>query len=572
MIQIVTDALIQRRNSFRLLIFYILVIFGSIPAWAYTAVGDGGHYLRYAPKVYLYNPDGRAFSLSIHLMRWPVAAWNLSTASVRLTGPDGRKIIDGPVKFIGNSKEVEIPAGATGVWLLEMNLPAEHVFKGPEFWVESSLERAVVYTGNPHASEIVGNALAGRWLVVLCAVPRRWWFWVPPGTKSFLVNTQWIQNYQSQREDWGITIFSPRGQRVRSLWGDLDLDRGRPFNSPQSRTASAVVNVEPGNSGHFWSVEMRLADSHNYSKISLSLDGVPPYVARSPEEWFDPTASSLVPNLSPYDHDAFIQSALDTRMRASWPWLENFSPSPSLGDPDGSQIRGDAKFAIFNPQNAPLKLRIGTYLPRDTGSIKKHHALVQITNSKGRMIFNREDPILHIHGVDGQPYPIPETGKGTATISVNGTERWFAFTYPATPLVLIGQKLDNGWSRYNMEVGTARHWYFYVPRHTTSFAVRTMTAHSGDYLELQVNAPDRTVAILYGKQGEQKIDVPPGLDGKVWHLRVDIGSGSRFQTDGGTETRYLGIYASIDLNGVPPFISPTWEQWFDPNNLSTRRL
>jgi len=105
---------------------------------------------------------------------------------------------------------------------------------------------------NPHETEVVGNALAGRWMVVQCSVPRRWWFWVPPGTKSFTARTQWIQNYQSQREDWGITIFSPRGQRVRTLWGDLDMDRGRPFNTPQSRTASAIVNVEPGAAGRFW--------------------------------------------------------------------------------------------------------------------------------------------------------------------------------------------------------------------------------------------------------------------------------------------------------------------------------
>ncbi len=235
-------------------------------ATAAAAVGDGGHYLHYAPKVYLHNPDGQAFTVTVHLMRWSIASWNTTDVTLRLSAPDGRTVVDGPVEFSGSSKTLEVPAGPKGVWGLEVNLPAKHVFDGPDFWVESSLDRAVVFTGDPHEPEVIGNALAGRWLVVQCSVPRRRWFWVPPGTKSFTARTQWIQNYQSQREDWGVTIFWPRGQRVRSLWGDLDMDRGRPFDTPQSRTDSTVVNVEPGADGRFWCVELRFADSRNYSK------------------------------------------------------------------------------------------------------------------------------------------------------------------------------------------------------------------------------------------------------------------------------------------------------------------
>ena len=70
--------------------------------------------------------------------------------------------------------------------------------------------------------------------------------------------------------------------------------------------------------------------------------------------------------------------------------------------------------------------------------------------------------------------------------------------------------------------------------------------------------------MLYARKGELTVAVPPGLDGKIWHLRADIGSGTVMATDGGSESRYLGIYTMLDFKGVPGILSPTWEQWFDP--------
>lgn len=533
-------------------------------ASAATAVGDDGHYLRYVPKVYFHNPDGRAFSVTVHLMRWPIPSWNPTNVTLRLGDPAGKAVVEGNVVFTEPSKTFAVPAGPKGAYVLEMNLPAKHVFHGPDFWVESSLDRAVVFTGNPHEPEVVGNAMAGRWMIVQCSVPRRWWFWVPPGTKSFTARTQWIANYQSQREDWGITIFSPRGQRVRSLWGDLDMDRGRPFDTPQSRTASTIINVEPGAAGRFWCVELRFADSHNYSKISFSLEGVPPYVARSPEEWFDPAAAEPVPRVPVYDDEAFIQSALDEPTKKAWPWLGNFSPCPALGDPDGAQVRGDAEFALWNPDDRPLRYRVGTYLPRGTADGRPNHARVRIAGANGRVVQDKDEPVLHLHGDDGAPVAMPATGRGVARVAVSGTERWFAFTYPATPVVLCGRDGGDGWSRFELEVGTARHWYFFVPKGTRSFAVRAAARHDTDRLLLEVNAPDRTVEMMYGRKGELTVAVPTGLDGKIWHLRVDIGSGTVMVTDGGPESRYLGIYTTLELKGVPGLLAPTWEQWFDP--------
>ena len=104
-------------------------------ASAGTVVGDAGHFLRYVPKVYFHNPDGRAFTVTVHLMRWPIASWNPTNVTLRLSDPAGLAVVDGTVTIEGQSKTFDVPAGAKGAYLLEMNLPAKHVFHGPDFWV-----------------------------------------------------------------------------------------------------------------------------------------------------------------------------------------------------------------------------------------------------------------------------------------------------------------------------------------------------------------------------------------------------------------------------------------------------
>ena len=537
---------------------------GVYDAGAETALGDGGHFLKYGTKVSLLNPDGRAFTVTIHLFRWPVSQWNPEKVALQIVDPAGKAVVEGMSTIEGASRTFQMPAGPKGVYTVEMNLGAYQSPANTDFYIESSLDRSVVWTGLPKE-----HAVRGRWMIVQCSVPRRYWFWVPDGVKSFSFHSQSIQNYQSQREDWGITVFSPRGQRVRSLWGDLDWTKGDynegngAFSTTESRIATAKVNVEPGAGGRFWCVEIRFADSHNYSKISLSLDGVPPYLARSPEEWFNPETGEI-PQPDVYDNDTFMQFARN-RHEDGWPYMENFSPCPSLGDPDGAEVRGDAAFALWNPEDRPLKFKVGSYLPRDMGSTNTHmKADVKITGANGKVIVNRKDPIDHLHGDHGMPESIPLTGKGVAKIEISGVERWLAFTYPATPLVLIGREVEDGWSRFNLEVGSARNWYFFVPRGTKEFSVRASAQHEQDIMNLEINAPDRTLAVIYDRAGEKTVKVPAGLDGKIWHLRGDVGSATVMQTPGGPETRYLGLYLTLDLKGVPGFLSPTWEQWFDP--------
>lgn len=81
-----------------------------ISASAATVVGDGGHYLRYAPKVYLYNPDGQAFTMTVHLMRWPIKDWNPTRVTLRLSDPAGNAVVDGNTEFEGASKTFAVPA------------------------------------------------------------------------------------------------------------------------------------------------------------------------------------------------------------------------------------------------------------------------------------------------------------------------------------------------------------------------------------------------------------------------------------------------------------------------------
>lgn len=545
------------RVRLSLLLGLVLSILLVRPSNADTAVGDWGHFLAGWSVVHLNNPDGRAFSVEVHVMQWAVPAWNRPEVRLRVTGPDGGVILDGPQKLEGNSMKIEIPAGRAGVYRVEPNLGPNGALEnhgGSACWIGSSLDQSVVWTGDTK-----GHAIEGRRLVTHCSVPRRWWFWVPRGVRQFTAKAQRADRYMSQREDWGYTFISPRGQRMAVLWGQpLPPKPGEEYRAEMT----ATVPVEPGAGGRFWAVEVRYGDSHNYSKPNLCLEGVPPYVARSPEEWFDPTTGKP-PTVDAYDDEPFMQYAPEGRM-GDWPGLAHFSPCPSMGDPDGAEILDFAKVAMWNPDGRALRYKVGTYLPR--GDAKNPDtAAVMLYNTKGETTFKATVPLLHLHEPGKNlPEAMPETGKGVFNVTVGNAERWFVFTYPATPTVLVGQNSDDGYSIFDFEVGTARNWYFFVPRGTREFVVRAACQEETDVVDLQVNAPDRTMAAIYDQKGEKTVKVPPGLDGKIWHLRVDIGSASQLITDPGPKTRLLGLNLNVALKGVPGYLAPTWEQWFDP--------
>ncbi len=527
----------MRSNPIALLL--LLVVFSlsltARPVYAYTALGDWGHFFMYGTRIYFLNPDGRAFTITLHAFRFPALAWNAKTMPVRVTDPTGEVIISDPVSVAEGDPVLRIPAGAPGTYRLDLNWQGDD--KDPadvNTWVESSLSHSVVWTG-----DATTHAVKGHWVITDAVVPRRFWFWVPRNTKSFAVEAQWIENYMSQREDWGITVFSPRGQRVRALWGNTDNNINdysqSTFEHPGNRIKSIHVPVEPGCSGRFWCIELRQGDAHDYAKCPVALVGVPPYLSRSPEEWFDPTTGAR-PLIDPYDDDPFMQSAPTEKMTLQWPWLHHFSPCPALGDPDGNEVRGDATFAIWNPQDQPLKFRVGTYIPRDFDHPKMAH--VVMTNA-GKTVLDRQDPLEHLHEVgQSDPSPLPDTGAGVTEVHISNVERWIAYTYPATPLVLYGQPVEGGWSRFHLDVGT-RQWYFLVPRGVTSFQVRMTAASPNDVLNLEVDAPDRVQQLIYGNSGEVTVQVPIGLDNKIWHLRTEVGSASLLSTPTPADARYL---------------------------------
>jgi hypothetical protein len=469
---------------------------------------------------------------------------------LRLVGPDGKAVHDGEFKLENAAVTLDVPRGAKGTYLLE---PLEG--SGRNVWVSSSLDQSVVWTGDPG-----GHAIEGRRVVFQASVPRRWWFWVPKETTKFVCKAQRADRYMSQREDWGFFIVSPRGQRMRALWGQPPKT---PWNDYR-RDQQVEVEVEPGSSGRFWAVEVRLGDSHNYSNINFCLDGVPPYLARSPEEWFDPETGRR-PAVDPYDDTPFIQSArMESVMQQRWPNTVHFSPCPSLGDPDGVEVLGDGRFAIWNPAGKELKLRVGTYLPRWEWQKNRVTAAVTVTGPAGNVVFRRDVPIEHVHEDHGHPTDVLRTGRGVSFVSVAGVERWLAFTYPATPLVLVGQELDGGGYRFRFSAGTVRNWYFFVPKGTRQFSVQAAAEQEADVMHFEVCAPDRTVALIYARRGQRTIDVPVGLDGKIWFLRPDVGSATRMLSANDANPRYLDINLTVDLKGVPGYLSPTWEQWFHP--------
>ena len=525
-------------------------------AMADTAVGDWGHFLGMASRVYLHNPDGRAFQFTVHLMRWPIAGWdwNKGDFPMRVTDPAGKVLMEDQFQVEDNAQRFDIPAGAAGTYMVEFSREGNRR-QMVNVWVSSTLDRSVVFTGKPE-----GSAFDNQWLVTQPSVPRRWWFWVPPGTTSFVARTQRdIGN--TEREAPAITLFTPRGQRIAALFGHPF--KGERLWAGDKRWRGNLerrVRVDPGNAGRFWSFEASLGDAHNYSKISFSLEGVPPYAARSPEEWFCPDTGAPAP-VAIYDESRFMQSVADETLPA-----QMWSPSPALGDPDGVLIRGPGRFALWNPEGRELSFDIGDYLVRAaTAGAPAPVATVTIDHAAGRRILEARMPVPHHHDGARPPRPLPPAGKGVLLFAVSGAPRWFAYTYPAMPLVWIGEAAADGYARFELEVGTARNWYFQVPRGTRRFQVRARTGHASDAVHLEVNAPDRTQALIFGREGELAVDVPEGLDGKIWHLRPGIGSATRIETSGNAaECRYLAINLTLDIKGVPGLLAPTFEQWFNP--------
>lgn len=529
-----------------------------------TGVGDSGHYLSGEPRVFLNNPDGRAFRVSLFRFQWWIGGgWNNPDMKARLTAPDGTAIFDGIAHVADDGWHFDVPAGAKGVYTFELKDNGTLNF----WYLRATLPQAVVGTGSGQ-----GDMLKDRWFLCNPFVPRTWYFFVPKGTREFTVRAQNSRG-RSQREDDGITFFSPRGQRTAVLWGQANPDE-KP-NTPEGLVDRVLrILPEPGTTGRFWSFEARFGDSHTYSDINLTFAGIPPYVARSPEEWFD-GATGQRPAVALYDEDEFVQS--DVTGPAKERLWQNWTPAPAMGDPDGDELRCPARIALWNPEGRALKFVIGTYLPRmmfpepdgkGKGGWKylpdeQHdHARIVLKDAGGKTVLEDRAPLKHLHGEPGYNRQI-ETGKGVAFLDVTEGEHFWTYTYPATPAVMIGQPAAAGWQRFLLENGTARQWYFFVPRGTKAFGVRVAAADATDVVHLEVCAPDRVVAVIHDNRGEKSVTVPEGMDGRVWHVRIDFGGATTFVSRL-PKPRFPSLNLTLDIKDVPPYLAPTWEQWFDP--------
>jgi len=121
---------------------------------------------------------------------------------------------------------------------------------------------------------------------------------------------------------------------------------------------------------------------------------------------------------------------------------------------------------------------------------------------------------------------------------------------------MVGAAAEAGWRRFRFEIGTARNWYFLVPRGTREFAVRAAASHTTDRIDLEINAPDRTMAVLFGNRVEQVVPVPRGLDGKLWHVHLDLGGATTFDSRG-PRPRFPSLDVTLDLKGLPGYLAPT---------------
>ncbi len=538
------------------------VLLAPAAARAGASLGDAGHYLHGNTKLYVHNPDGRAFDVTVHRFPWWIGAgWNEPDLLLVVESPAGSEVLRETLHIDDDGTTAAVPAGPAGAYRLSVG-------KGStlNYWyVTTSLEKAVAWTGDGE-----GDALRAPWFMANPFVARTWYFWVPRGTREFAVRTQGSSG-RSQREDGALILYSPRGQRYDALFGNPN-NTGTPVSPGRPRPEREMrVHVEPGSGGRFWALEIGQGDSHVYNDISVALEGVPPYLARSPEEWFHP-GDPAQPDLGPYDDDEFVQSDR-TPGRENNRW-GNWSPCPALGDPDACELLCPTRAALWNPADRELKFVIGTYLPRHMftpgpdGAVKPlaedrlDHARVRLAGAGGASVLDVSAPLMHLHAGERWERKI-RTGAGVATVDVADAEHFWMYTYPATPAVLVGADAGENGKRFRFEIGHARNWYFYVPAGTRRFGVRAAVEPETDTMVFEVNAPDRTMAMVYGREADLEVDVPAGLDGKIWHVRVNIGSRTVFDSRL-SSPRFPSMRVTLDLEGVPGLLAPTWEQWFDP--------
>ncbi len=553
----------RQRNRLPFLATCVLALCISVTAGETTPsrIGDGGHFLHHRPRVYMNNPDGLPFSVTMHRHLWPVAWGNKGDYTLWVLDPAGKEVARGAIPSGESAATLRVPAGAAGVYVFAYE-PAGYSLH----WVESSLPRMGVGLGPWSEETTEGGESAGesRWpygtFILHVMAPRRWYFYVPRDVERFRVKHT-VFRFQSHREDYGLVVLNPRGQRVEALYGGRPV-RGEAGRESREYAVVRTIETDEGTTGRFWSIWATGGDSHNFSDLQILLDGVPAYLAPAPEQWFNPETGQAPARLV---YDESQVRMLDERGRKDETGARLsrdhylWAPAPFLGDEDYNGMRGPHTIYLDNPEGRAIDVGVGGYiLPRD----RRLPVLYEVVPPAGEA-YTVEDTFGHR---DSSRLRLPKGGAGVLRVNVDAVE-WYFWSEPAVPMVLAGHP-DEGWARFDLQIGVARHWFFRVPAGTESFRVGIEATDPDHVLDAEVHAPDRIVEKLYVRGGEPQtraVRVPPGMEGKVWFLRLGVGSATRFLSTTPGRPERVRIDASVRLQGVPGYLAPTWGQCFTPN-------
>lgn len=516
-------------------------------------IGDAGHFIaQFSPDIFISNPAGRAFSVTVHRHIWDTDFGNTGTYRIAVQAPGGVEVAKGAIPALTPKTTLKVPAGERGTYKLIVQ-PGGYGLT----WVECSLDRMVVATGDWDMKD--GSY---KYFNLHAMAPRRWYFYVPPGVKKFQIKHT-IMPFQSHKEDYGFFVMSPRGQRLAALYG------GKPLEV-ETRTPNVPIpiireiEVDEGTAGRFWSLWVTGGDSHNFSDMQILLKDVPPFLAPAPEQWFDP-AAGRAPEKIVYDesHVRLLDKACQPDARGRIQSRDHYlwAPAVFLGDEDYNGMRGPHTIYLNNPANRAIDFGVGAYAIHEKERLPVSY---RVGAPDGKLVFEGQGTYGH-HANDR--IAVPASGAGVYRIDVDAPE-WFAWNEPATPIVLAGAPQPEGGFCFKLQIGIARHWFFLVPKGIRQFRVAVAVADPAHVLLAEIHAPDRMADQLYvrGSAAQNVIlPVPEGLDGKIWFLRTEVGSATRFVSEApGSASSRVRINADVTLYGVPGYLAPTWEQWFDP--------
>ncbi len=503
--------------------------------------GDEGHFIYSSPPMYVLNPDGRAFTV-----RFPVRErGDGEKVALQVSAPDGEAVAFERLAVRDGVKTVLVPPGPAGVYTVRHN-QAGYL----STWIRTSLEHGVIFAGDWEMRDGWRETFK-----VHPMVPRRWYMYVPEGVERFFVK-HIIMPFQSHRENYGFLVVSPMGQIVDAFYGGKPQARERDLPNIEL-PVEREIEVDPGARGRFWSLWVTGGGSHSYSHMQILVSGIPPYFAPTPEQWFNPETGE-VPAPLVYDTSEVLMRGRDGLNFYRW------IPAPFFGADGYTGFRQAQTFHLFNPENRALTFGVSSYLTPPGQSLS---AVLRAFDPEGLEVARTTGDYGHRRNA---VLEIPPSGAGVTRVEVDATS-WYPWHRPAVPIVIEGKAVSGGGARFEIETSNPRYWFFKVPAGTQRFGVGFRVHGAGHAVLAEVHAPDRMMDVVQVRGGGDErrlvVDVPEGLDGKVWFVATSVASATRLVTQGAglyESAAQLRIALDLTLYDVPGFLAPTQGQWFDP--------